>query len=172
MNYPSLTEIVNSSLISIIFGCCVGILYAFIGVAVDMLREFAQIPKLIKDGIREKGFAARLWKKINISKSENGVAEVFIRDFIAALLSGIGFILLIYVCTDGIFRIYVIVISILCTYITYSYVGKWIERTACKIISLAVNFTLSVIIMIVRPIFVVFSWSIRNLKPRKSLDKV
>ena len=124
MLYADFNDILISVCYSALFGIVMGILFIVLRVLVYAIDGFIRLPKTI---YQASGSLVTIKSVIANSKcfkySENK-ARVFFFDFIYIILNGILFSLLLYLTTDGVFRLYVLIISFALARLFIKYLGN------------------------------------------------
>ena len=166
-----LLELLSDLYKSLGYGALSGVLYACVVSVISILVELIRSPTVLLDSITDKNGIKKLWRMALSEDAALASVQLFFVDFIALTLVGVGFIVLCYVCNDGIFRAYLLLAVLASALMTYSIVGKRVSRISLFIFGMFKNICITVIAVLTRPIFVLICHSIKHLNASKHLDK-
>ena len=144
------------SVIKILLAFCLyGILSSFVIVALNVFFIGFKSVLAVRKYVWSNSIinSAKKIKDVNISKNTSlGLVFFNLRDFLCVIVLGIGYLLIQYSFSDGIFRIYALFVFCVSCWLSYKFIGKYTEKFFVFIYSLLYRFLLLVITLIVAPI--------------------
>lgn len=173
MNFHTGVEILLSVLYAVIFGVFGGILKSAISVVIQYFETISALPKSVILATESKQALKKSFKAwICVTRSNSKIKEFF-SDFIFTLLYGISFSLLMYIAVDGVFRLYILVISVSLTYVSSKTLGCFLEKFFLLVLRGICQICLAVIATLIYPFRAVVKFSVKqyNLKRVQRLDK-
>ncbi len=155
MKFFTFSEICLSVFYAFAFGLAFGFVSSLIKVFFLYLNCILQIPSKIWR--ISSNFSLKKIKEETKIKSEslNNVL-CFFKDFISVTAFGVAFILISYIANDGVFRFYMLVISVLCAYLSKRTLGSIFEKASIRIFSFIYAACLVGISFIFLPIYKFF----------------
>ena len=153
-------------------GTLAGVLYACISSVVSIIAELISSPSNILAAVSDKNGIKKLWQSTFAKSNATSPVQVFFSDFIALTLIGFGFIVLTYICNDGIFRAYLLIAFAVSTLVSYFILGRKVRWVSLFLFGIVKNICMTVAVALIRPFFVLICHSIKHLKPSLHLDKI
>lgn len=151
MDFHTGTEVLLSVLYSVLFGAFGGLLKTSISVAFQYIETVIRLPLSVAHSTENRAsFKASFRKGVNIICSKNKIKEFF-SDFIFTLIYGILFSLLTYVSVDGVFRLYILIVSVAVTYVSFKTLGSLFEKFSLAVLRLICTVSVNAIIIFVYP---------------------
>lgn len=144
MLYADFNDILISVCYSALFGIVMGILFVVLRVLIYTIDGFIRLPKTIYKASESLSKIKNVIANNENLKYAENKTRVFLFDFIYVILNGIIFSLLLYVTTDGVFRLYILIISFTLARLFIKYLGN---HTAF-FLNKAIMFLYSVIAMV------------------------
>ena len=148
MDFFSWNETVKSLFLSIGFGVVFSILCSLISVvgmsSEGILTLFKRVP-YYSTHIRELGGLLKSGVRLTAKKH---TPAVIVCDFIKTVVFGIAFSIVLYTATDGIFRIYMLALSLGSAILVNRTLGRYVRAAEKKLIEIA----LTAVVFIISPI--------------------
>lgn len=161
-------DILLSLLYSLIFGAFGGVLFSGLNVLFQYVETVLSLPKQTLYFTSERHAMRELFRKgIDITSSENGVKQFF-KDMIFTVTYGVSFVILTYIASDGVFRLYVLLVALSVTYLSSKTLGRFLEKIFLKLFRFLCSVAVVVIALFAYPIRGIIN-SIANRN--KILDK-
>ena len=121
MRYFSVSEIILSCVVFAIYGIVMGSLYF---IMFSNKRRAFKIPLCIIYVIKSRSFSPNVSLKIGTFKRISTKILSSLYEFFLLTAKGVIYIFLIYVCCDGVFRTYTLIISLLLSVASYKLMNK------------------------------------------------
>lgn len=135
------------------FGTIMGVFAIFLNVFLDIAESIFLLPRQVFVASSSLLLAKQVLKKQ--VRRDIGNGKRFIRDFVYTVVYGISFIFLLYIATDGVFRFYLLIVSLFVTAVFGKFAGKYFKAFISQILSSLTSvlvFSLAVIMLLVRKI--------------------
>ena len=152
MDFLSSKEVFESVLYAIAFGLSFGVFRFFVGTVLDYIEELVAIPThVIRVTESREAFKSALRSKIAL-KRNSGNVKLFIKDIIVFLTAGIVFSIVLYAATDGVFRVYMLALSVLFAWIFSITFGRLLTRVFSCFLKFLLNFLIFCTSFLIFPI--------------------
>lgn len=168
MMYPEMRDIARSFLLALLFGSSLGVLRPLQDELIDFLYCLFTSPvrmyHALKDG-QHIGCAVRL---ASYRRDGSSPRWLFLADLIFVTFSGIGFILLLYVTTDGVFRFFMLFTVISAGLVAYSLFGRFFGKAVKWLLSFPLAVENFLVYASIKSVGVIFC---HHINARNSLTK-
>ncbi len=144
MLYADFNDILISVCYSALFGIIMGILFVALSVLIYTIDGFIRLPKTIYQASDSLSKIRNLFINSENCKYAKNKVKVFLFDFIYVIINGLLFSLLLYITTDGVFRLYILIISLTLARLFIKYLGN---HTA-SFLNKSISFLYSVITIV------------------------
>lgn len=151
MNFHTGTEILLSVLYAFLFGIFGGLLKTAIYVMFQYVETLASLPRSIMEATESRAaFKSSFKKLVGVSCSDSKVVEL-LSDFLFTLLYGIFFGLLLYVAVDGVFRFYILLISVGTTYLCTKTLSRAFKKIFTALLRVICTVIVNSVIIVIYP---------------------
>ena len=131
-------EIVRSFLLTLLFGSALGVLRPLqdelIGFLYRLIASPVRTYRALKGG---EGLRCTV-RRVSMGKGGSSALGLFLADLLFVSAAGIGFILLLYVATDGVFRFFMLLTVVSAGFFAYSFMGRPFGKAARWLLSLPI----------------------------------
>ena len=151
MLYLSVEEILKSISYSVAFGIASGLVFELLGIVPEMLRILLKIPKDAETLFGNFTLIGGYFRKGRIQFSRKMTFIGIVLDFVAVISICVGYSVLMYVASDGVFRIYVLMFSSVSFWMFLSTFGKWTRAVFLKMFDFFAKIATVAIVMLSLP---------------------
>ena len=126
MLYFSFPELTRGVVSAIIFGFFFGILYSAVGVLCNCLENLFRLPKRVRELLLTRRSSFKdIWRFFSLAKCSGWICHFL--DFLFTAAYGTLFTVLLYLCSDGIFRFYIFFITVVVAVFVNKSLGKFFK---------------------------------------------
>lgn len=146
----NLFDIIKSVIFSGLHGIFMGILFSGFNTLLSFFYNYFSSVRFAFIECGLKNFTTL--KKIRGGVDVKNKVALNIRDFLFIIFYGISFLVLLYAVADGMFRLYILIISVSCCFITFKYMGINIERAFKRIFRVLIHINFMIFFLLFLPL--------------------